>query len=274
MLTHEVDIAENEIDLRRVSEFAKRSDEFDVQKNPSLTMTYILVNLKRDIFKNIKVRQALDLALNRSDLLNYKLENLALPATSLLSPIHPMFNTELKNPEHNLSEAKHLLAGLNLSQTPINFKSSNSASAVENLSVIVDQFKKLGLKFKQQSFEWGTFYSDIKSGNFDLALSKWVGLIDADIYRQAFHSQETPPGRNRGFFSDQRFDHIVEEALQTENFTKRKTLYLEAQKIVFDELPIIPLWYDLDIAIVSRRIKNFHAYPSGDFQFANEIEKE
>ncbi len=274
LLSHEVDIAENEIDLRRVEEFIKRDSEFIVQKNPSLSMTYLLINLKRDIFKNLAVRQALDLALNRKDLLTYKLENLALPATSLLSPIHPMFNTELKNPEYNLEAAKLLIKDLDLKNIKINFKSSNAASAVENVSVLVDQFKKLGLQFKQQSFEWGTFYSDIKSGNFDLALSKWVGLIDADIYRQAFHSKETPPGRNRGFYSNPHFDQLVEAALQTEEFNKRKQLYQEAQKIVFDDLPVIPLWYDLDIAIVGRRIKNFHAYPSGDFQFANEIEKD
>ncbi len=274
LLSHEVDIAENEIDLRRVGEFLKRSEEFEVQKNPSLSMTYLLINLKRDVFKDIKVRRALALALNRNDLLTYKFENLALPATSLLSPIHPMFNSALKNPQQNLAEAKLLLEGLNIFQTKISFKSSNAASAVENVSILVDQFKKLGLKFQQQSYEWGTFYSDIKTGNFDLALSKWIGLVDADIYRQAFHSSETPPGRNRGFFANAKLDQVVEQALQTEDFEKRRKLYLESQKIVFEELPIIPMWYDLDIAIFSRRIKNFHAYPSGDFQFANEIEKQ
>lgn len=273
LLSHEVDLAENEIDLRRVSEFAKRADEFDVQKNPSLSMTYLLINLKRDIFKDLKVRQALDLALNRQDILKYKLENLAMPATSLLSPIHPMFNSALKNPEFNVRAAQKLLESVSLAQQDISFKSSNAASAVENATVIVSQFKKLGLKFKQQSFEWGTFYSDIKSGNYDLALSKWVGLVDADIYRQAFDSHETPPGRNRGFYSNPHFDTLVNEAVKTEDFEKRRQMYLEAQKIVFEDLPVIPLWYDLDIAIVSRRIKNFHAYPTGDFQFANEIEK-
>ncbi len=274
LLTHEVDIAENEIDLRRVSEFTKHPEEFEVQKNPSLSMAYILINLRRDVFKDVRVRKALALALNRSDLIKYKLENLALPATSLLSPIHPMFNFELTNPGYDLMSAKDLLSKVVLPTEKISFKSSNAASAVENVSIIVNQFKKLGLQFKQQSYEWGTFYSDIKSGNFDLALSKWIGLVDADIYRQAFHSKETPPGRNRGFYKNESFDLIVDKALQTEDFAVRHKLYLEAQKIVFDELPIIPMWYDMDIAIVSRRIKNFHAYPSGDFQFANEIEKE
>ncbi len=274
LLSHEVDLAENEIDLRRVAEFVKRPDEFEVQKNPSLSMTYLLINLKRDLLKNVKVRQALDLALNRGDILKYKLEELALPATSLLSPIHPMFNSSLKNPDFNLEAARKLLTGIELGSTSIQFKSSNTSNAVENVSVLVDQFKKLGLKFKQQSFEWGTFYSDIKSGNYDLALSKWVGLIDADIYRQAFDSHETPPGRNRGFYANPIVDSLVSKALETEDFETRRKLYFEAQKIVFEDLPVIPLWYDLDIAIVSRRIKNFHAYPTGDFQFANEIEKE
>ncbi len=274
LLTGEVDIAENEIDLRRVNEFIKRPHEFEVQKNPSLSMAYILINMKKDVFKNLKLRQALHLAVNRKDLLTYKLEGLALPATSLLSPIHPMFNASLKVPDFNLQAAKQLLSGLNLGTKPISFKSSNAPSAVENVSVIVDQFKKLGLHFKQQSFEWGTFYADIKSGNFDLALSKWVGLIDADIYRQAFHSHETPPGRNRGFYANPHLDELVDKALQTQDFEKRREFYLEAQELVFADLPIIPMWYDLDIAIVSRRIKNFHAYPSGDFQFANEIEKD
>jgi peptide/nickel transport system substrate-binding protein len=273
LLSQEIDIAENEIDLRRINEFMKRPNEFEVQKIPSLSMAYLLINLRKDIFKNLKVRKALALALNRQDLIQYKLESLALPATSLLSPIHPMHNTGLVNPAFNLAEAIRLLSDVALPNRKISFKSSNAPNAVENASVIIDQFKKLGLKFEQQSFEWGTFYSDIKSGNFELATAKWIGLVDADIYRQAFDSKETPPGRNRGYYKNPKLDELVEKALKTEDFSKRRELYLEAQKIVFDDLPIIPLWYDLDVAIVSRRIKNFKASPAGDFMFANEITK-
>lgn len=273
LLSQEIDIAENEIDLRRVSEFAKRTEDFEVQKIPSLSMAYILINLKKDIFQNLKLRRALNLALNRQDLISYKLEGMALPATSLLSPVHPMHNPTLVNPAFNLNEALKLVSEISLPTRKISFKSSNAPSAVENASVIVDQFKKLGLKFEQQSFEWGTFYSDIKSGNFELATSKWIGLVDADIYRQAFDSQETPPGRNRGYYKNSKVDELVEKALRTEDFTKRRELYFEAEKIIFEEIPVIPLWYDFDVAIISRRIHNFHASPSGDFLFANEVTK-
>ncbi len=273
LLSQEIDIAENEIDLRRINEFLKRPKDFEVQKIPSLSMTYLLINLKKDIFQNLKVRKALNLALNRQDLIQYKLENLALPATSLLSPIHPMHNSAMTNPAFNLTEAIRLISEVGRPSRKISFKSSNAPSAVENSAVIVDQFKKLGLNFEQQSFEWGTFYSDIKSGNFELATSKWIGLVDADIYRQAFDSKETPPGRNRGYYKNSKLDDLVEKALRTEDFSKRRELYFEAQKIIFEDLPIIPLWYDLDVAIVSRRIENFKASPTGDFMFANEITK-
>ena len=137
---------------------------------------------------------------------------------------------------------------------------------MENGKVIAQQLNKAGLKVKMESFEWGTFYSDVKNSNFQLATMRWVGVLDPDIYRLAFHSAETPPkGRNRGGYKNTELDTLLEEGLYVSDFNKRKGLYSKVQQTILKELPIIPLWYDEQVAVVHKRVKNYKVALNGDF---------
>jgi peptide/nickel transport system substrate-binding protein len=116
-----------------------------------------------------------------------------------------------------------------------------------------------------QSFEWGTFYRDIKSGNYDLALMKWVGVIDPDQYNIAFHSNEFPPGRNRGYYSNTKVDSLLDEARSIVDTEKRLDYYKKIQTLIYKELAILPLWHENQIHIVHPRIENYKVNAMGDF---------
>ena len=125
--------------------------------------------------------------------------------------------------------------------------------------------KRTGLTVQIQSYEWGTFYADVKKGNFQLATMRWVGTVDPDIYRMAFHSREKPPGRNRGSYANARLDQLLEEGTREEDVAKRKKIFLEVQKIVQDDLAIIPLWYDRQIAVAKKSVKDYQPDQTGEY---------
>ena len=123
----------------------------------------------------------------------------------------------------------------------------------------------MGIKASLKSFEWGTFYDDVKSGRFQMAAMRWVGATDPDIYRIALHSNQHPPGRNRGYYTNKVLDRLLEEGVRIESFSERVSHYKKVQEIVMKDLPILPLWYNTDVSIVRSRIKGYTQPLNGDF---------
>lgn len=265
MYNGEIDIAESEIPLEKVKNFESKKSDFEIYKNPGLSFTYILLNLEDPLIKEFQARNAIAHAINLKEIIDFKLEGYALPATSILTPSNPFFNSQLKPIPFALQKAKDIIAKLKQKNIKLTLKTSNNPSAVDIGKVIVNQLSQVGVTAELQSFEWGTFYGDIMKGNFQLATMKWVGAIDPDIYRLALHSNEIPPGRNRGHYKNSKLDQLLEDGLSIKDTKERIKHYQEVQKIVLDELPIIPLWYNQQVAIVNKRVKGYKPAMNGDF---------
>ena len=149
--------------------------------------------------------------------------------------------------------------------TRLLLKTSNVPVAVDNGKVLANQISQTGLKIDLQSLEWGVFYGDVSKGRFQLAILRWVGSTDPDLYRLAFHSSEKPPGRNRGSYSNPELDKLLDQGISIEDPKKRIELYNQVQRIVYDDLAIVPLWYDMLVALSTKRVLNYKPSPMGDY---------
>lgn len=272
MLKGELDLAQAEFPAMKIAQLEK-SDKLTVYKYPGLALTYLLINLKDPYLARWPVRRAMSLAIDRKSIVTYKLDGLATEATSLLTPNNPYFDSSLAPIPPSLESARKLVT--ENPSTELILKTSSAPAAIENGRILANDLKKAGFKIKVQSFEWGTFYGDVQNGRFQLATLRWVGTIDPDLYRKALHSKELPPlGRNRGSYSNADVDRWTEEALRTTDFKQRKLIYSKVQKKVFEDLPFIPLWYDTEVAVVNKRIHNYHPSPDGSFWVLTEVEKQ
>jgi peptide/nickel transport system substrate-binding protein len=272
MLNGEIDIAQQEFPPAKIKQL-RASDDLSVIESPGLSMTYILVNFHDKDLANKKLRSAIAMLVDRNSIIEHKLDGLAKPATSLLTPVNPFFSRELNPIPFDLAAAKAIVKSLKTSKLTI--KTSNTPAAVENGVLIASQLRDGGLDVDSQSFEWATYYADVIAGRFQLSIMRWVGTIDPDLYRKAFHSKEAPPsGRNRGHYSNQNLDPLLEEGAREIDFAKRKALYDQIQKIVFEDLAVIPLWYDSEIAVINRRVKGFKPSPDGGYWGFTEAWKE
>lgn len=265
MLKGEVDLVQADLPVDKIGAFEKQDKEFQVFKYPGLTMTYILVNLRDPILKDLAVRKALAQSLDRQEIITHKLKGLGMEATSLLTPANPYFDSSLKNLAFDWKSALSVMESKNLIGKSLILKTANSPQSIDNGKVISYQMSRSGLKIQLQSYEWATFYDDVKKGNFQLATMRWVGTIDPDLYRIAFHSKELPPGRNRGAYINKQLDLLLEKSAAEEDPKKRKAIILEVQKIVFGDLAIIPLWYDQQVAVARKNILDYQPVQSGDF---------
>ena len=126
---------------------------------------------------------------------------------------------------------------------------------------------RLGLGLDVRSYEWATFYSDIKRGNFELYALAWVGVRDPDIYHRIFHSTMTPPaGMNRGAYANPALDALLARARATEDRAERRRLYGEVQRLAAEDLPVVPLWWAQNVVVKHRALAGFVPAPDGDLR--------
>lgn len=268
MYKGDLDLAVSSLPKNKIKSLEK-NENLQIIRRPGLSMAYMLLNLKNPLLAELKNRQIIFNGIDRNEVIKYKLEGLATPATSILTPANPYFLPEFKTYKETKADFKSLRAHVmasDLSKVIFNLKTSNTREAVENAKLLAAQLRKLGFRINHESFEWGTYYQDIKQGEFDIATMTWVGAYDPDIYRIALSSKEFPPeGRNRGYYQNKKFDALADLGAIELDTEKRKNIYNQLQKIAFEDLAIIPLWYEDLITVIDKRIKNYTPSLNGDY---------
>ena len=277
MARGELDLAQAEFPPLKVRMLEKNS-ALRVLAYPGLAMSYLLINHADSILSQKNVRRAIAEAIDRDSITKFKLEGLAQPATSLLTPSNPFFDSALRPLSFDVSAAKKLIASASVGGTKLDakleLKTSNVATGIDNGRIISRELDDIGLNVVTRSFEWATFYADIQAGRFQMAIMRWVGTIDPDLYRKAFHSKEIPPvGRNRGHYVDRKLDELLEQGATTVDATLRRAIYNKVQEQVFEDLAIIPLWYDTEVAVVNRRIEGYNPPTDGSYWPLTQVTK-
>ncbi|MHB8481425.1 MAG: ABC transporter substrate-binding protein, partial [Nitrospiria bacterium] len=259
--------------------FLEKDPHFTVIKSEGTTYGYIGLNLQDPLLSRTRVRQAMAYAINREVMIKELLRGLARPATGLLPSNHWAYEGNVETYPYDPEKARKLLDEEGLKIQPggdvrfkLVYKTSQNDLAKRIGEVIQQQFKEIGVQMEIRTFEWGTFYSDIKSGNFQLYSLRWVGILDPDIYYDLFHSSSIPPlGANRGRYSNLEIDRLLEEGRVTLDYEKRKEIYQKVQKILAHDLPYINLWTFSNIAVLKNGLKGFVSDPSGDFYGLKEL---
>ncbi len=269
MYKGQVDIVQSDIPFSKI-DFFRKENEFEVITRPGLSTTYLLLNNRKDPLNQKVFRQALAQAINVDEIIKFALNGYADPANSLLPFSLSEYNQNLEaSPRIKPQKVQDLFTN-----KTIELKTSNNFQALENGQIIAEQLRQKGLNVKMKSFEWGTYYGDIKAGRFEMAIMKWVGVLLPDIYRNTLHSREFPPGRNRGYYNNTAFDQIVDKAFYEKDEGRRVALYHKAQQIIFNDKPVIPLWHEKQVAIINKRVKNYLLPLDGSFSSLTKVFKE
>jgi peptide/nickel transport system substrate-binding protein len=240
-------------------------------KRPGTNYSYIGFNLEDPIFKKQKVREAIALGIDRDSIIKYILKGLATKASFMLSPFNWAYEPKVKGFNYDPQRAKKLLdlAGYPdpdgdgpRSRFTINYKTSQNELRKLIGEVFQEQLRKIGVEIIIKNYEWGTFFSDIKKGNFHMYSLTWVGIDDPDIFHYVFHSNSFPPrGANRGRYSNRKIDRLIIKG-RKENVRKaRRAIYSLIQKKLAQEVPYVSLWFSTNVAIMRKDVQGFQLYP-------------
>jgi peptide/nickel transport system substrate-binding protein len=249
---------------------------------PGTTFQYIGMNLEHPVLKRREVRQALAYAIDQQRLVRYLMKGLADPATGLLIPSHWAYEPDVARWPYRPEEAKNLLdqAGLRdpdgegpLPRFKLSYKATTLDRSRRMAEALQEQLRKVGIELEIRVYEWGTFYSDVKKGNFHLYSLSWIGARDPDVYFNLFHSASVPPrGNNRGRYRNPELDRLLEQGRTTLELSERRRIYGRVQKIIAADLPYIPVWWLKNVVVTRPELRGFVSYPDGDLASLQQVE--
>jgi peptide/nickel transport system substrate-binding protein len=187
--------------------------------------------------------------------------------------------SEIAHYPHDVAHAEQLLEEAGFHRGPegvrlrITLKTSTDETTRLMAAVLQQQLRAAGIRLDIRSSEFGTFYSDVTRGAFQMYALRWIGSNeDPDIFRYTYGTSAFPPkGANRGRYSNPRVDALLTSAAGETDQAKRRADYIQVQKILAEDLPGIPLWYPNNEVVHSRRINGVHPTGSGTFDYLREI---
>ncbi|MDO6421171.1 peptide ABC transporter substrate-binding protein [Saccharophagus degradans] len=221
---------------------------------------YYIFNTKRAPFDNIKVRQAFSMAIDRESITKNVTKGGEIPTFSVIPP-DPQGYKPKAYYGYNPEKAKLLLAEAgypNGKGFPTFYIHYNTLETHKKVAVAVQQMLKnvLNIDVQLHNEEWKVYLSTQKNHNFDVTRQAWIAdYADPSNFFEIFLSYG---GNNHSQWDNKQYDALVEEAARTMDSAKRFKLFEQANKILADEMPIMPIYLYSDINLVQPYVKNWH----------------
>ena len=247
-----------------------------VDAAPSVILTYLMMNNADPVLRDVRVREAIALALDRPAIIAAEFGGRARLATGLLPETHWAYNGDVPRWNHDPTRARALLdeAGLHPDARGVRlelvYKTSADDFRVTVARVIADQLAEVGIHVEVRPFEFLTFFADIKAGNYQLATMQTAEITEPDYYYAYFNSTRIPTetdkdGNNRWRYKNADVDRLTEAGRREPDPARRKAIYAEVQRLVARDLPVIPLWHEDNVVLSNVDVQGYAIVPDARF---------
>ncbi|MGE8067774.1 ABC transporter substrate-binding protein [Pseudomonas sp. NPDC089569] len=218
----------------------------------------------------LKVRQALDMAVNKQQIIDSVYQGAGQLAVNAMPPTQWSYDTTIKDAPYNPEKAKELLkeAGvkegteINLWAMPVQRPYNPNAKLMAEM--LQSDWAKIGIKAKIVTYEWGEYIKRSKGGENGAMLIGWSGDNgDPDNWLNVLFGCDSLEGNNFSKWCDKKFDDIVKQAKRTSDQAKRTELYKQAQHVLKDAVPMTPIAHSTVFQPMRANVQDFKISPFG-----------
>lgn len=241
--------------------------------------TYLGFNLKHAPFDDIRVRQAINYAIDKQELIDGVLLGLGETVASPYKPGTRWVNPQLKPYRYDPARAKELLkaAGfedhdgdgiLDRNGKPLTFEIITNQNKQREMSAVLIQrrLKEIGIDVSIRVLEWASFLGRyIKTGDFDVVVLGWSLSLDPDQY-SIWHSSQNKPGQfNFINYNNPQVDKLLEQGRLELDPKKRMKIYHQFSRILLQDSPIVYLYEGYGLPAIHKRVQGIDnpAPPAG-----------
>ncbi|MEE3046987.1 MAG: peptide ABC transporter substrate-binding protein [Pseudomonadota bacterium] len=232
---------------------------------PYAGIYYYSIRTDKDKFKDVRVRKALSLAINREAITDAVLKTGELPAYSFVPPgtgnyTEPAYVSWKDMPyAEKLAEAKKLMAEAGYGpDNPLKFTLRYNTSENHKRIAIAAQnmWKQIGVEAELFNSEGKIHYADLKVGDFEVARAGWIADYN-DAQNFLFLAEERTGPLNYSAFDNPRYNELMLAAEKEGDLKKRSDLMHQAEAIMMEAQPYIPIYYYVSKQLVSPKIKGW-----------------
>jgi peptide/nickel transport system substrate-binding protein len=243
-------------------------DMFDIYEKMSLAYTYLGFNLRKEKFKDARVREALSLAIDRDEIVKILFFKHAEVSTGPFHPSSIAFNKDVKTPKKDLNKAKSLLAEAGYDDSnPLVFEitTSNSSQIRPYAAEILQyQLKKVGVIVNLRVMEWQAFLNMVVFPNeFDSVLLGWSLSPAPDPYMFWHSDNDKSGGFNLVGYHNKKMDKMIEKSQSVVDKKKLSKMWQKMFKILVEDNPYLFLYIPNSITVINKNIKNVENSQSG-----------
>ncbi|NDV18746.1 peptide-binding protein [Pseudodesulfovibrio sp. JC047] len=240
--------------------------------------SFLGFNFKHPFFQDVRVRQAIDYAIDRREIVKGVLYGLGEPANGPYKPGTWVYNTAINPREYNTAKAKALLAEagwidsdgdglLDKDGVPFSFSiitNQGNSQRIKTGVILQQRLLDVGIQVELRIVEWAAFIKEfVDKGRFDAIILGWNITQDPDIYNVWHSSMAVDGGLNFTRYMNPELDELLERGRHLVKQEDRKPIYDEIQQILFDDVPYCFLYVSKSLPIVQARVQNIKAAPAG-----------
>ena len=235
-------------------------------RGPELSISYIGFSVRQPPFDDPMVRLAFAMAIDKEQITRVVLKNMLPVANSIMQPGLPGYNPEAQAPGFDPEAARQLLAASKYKDaaglgTITLTQIGGGASVGFDTQAILEMWRtNLGVDVSISQSEPASFFDDLDRGILQIFTIGWIMDYPdpEDIIDLLFYSKSR---QNNTGYSNETVDGLVLEARTEADVQRRLMLYQEAEQIILDEAPWIPLFFGQDHFVVKPYVKGFDPTP-------------
>ncbi len=231
----------------------------DLRVDPVLSTFYFFLNVTRPPLDNLKLRQALICGLDRETIMRSVTDGVYPPAQCLTAPNCGGY-TSRTQVRDSFDRARQLLAdagypgGRGLPPIEIQcFQAETQLRITEAIQAM--WLKELGVHVTIAQMETKTLYQNQQTKSYTMAFSGWIAdYADPNTF---LGTMVTDCGNNYAGWSNKKFDALIDEASNTADNARRLELFQQAEAILLDEAPVIPLYFQPNVYAINPVVKGW-----------------
>lgn len=261
----------NPADLPRMRE----NKDINLMQKAGLNTGFLAFNTQKAPLDNVKVRQALALAINKPAIIEAVFQDTGTAAKNILPPGVWSADADLKDYDYDPEKAKALLKeagfanGMTIDLWAMPVQRPYNPNAKRMAEMIQADWAKVGVTAKVVTYEWGEYLTRVKNGEHQAALMGWTTATgDPDNFFGPLYScTSANGGSNSSKWCYQPFDKLILEARAESNHQKRVALYKEAQQMMHDQMPAVMIAHSTIFEPVRKEVTGYEIDPFGKHIF-------
>ncbi|MDG1652073.1 MAG: ABC transporter substrate-binding protein [Flavobacteriaceae bacterium] len=232
---------------------------------PYLNTEYIGIYLDNPnpAIQSLKIREALNIGFDRKLMIAYLRNNIGYPARKGFIP-KGLSGSSQEALIYDPKKARALVKSfIEETQTIPKLTLTTDANYLDLCEYLQHEMQKIGVEIQVEVMPTATLRQAKSSGKLELFRASWIAdYPDAENYLSLFYSKNfSPNGPNYTHFKDEEYDSLYNQAMTTPNDTLRIQKYLQMDRLVMENYPVVPLYYDEVVRFVQRNIKGMEINP-------------